>query len=201
MTKQHRSEETRLRILQAAGNAFSQDGYDASGVAEICLRAGVSKGAFYHHFPSKQAVFLALLNQWLDGMDAMWATFSVSQPVQVPDLLMQMAGSIGEILSSASGQLPMFLEFWTQARRDATIWHATIEPYQRYQALFSKLIQQGIEEGSFLPRDAHLGANVLLSFAIGLFLQGVLNPDETDWKQVAQEGVAMWIDGMKRSAS
>ena len=66
---QQRSMETRKRILDAAQSLFSQSGYDATGVAEICRAAGVSKGAFYHHFPSKQAIFLELLDGWLSRLD------------------------------------------------------------------------------------------------------------------------------------
>jgi len=61
---QQRSEETRKHILEAAQRLFSAKGYDATGVAEICQAAGVSKGAFYHHFLTKQAVFLVLLENW-----------------------------------------------------------------------------------------------------------------------------------------
>ena len=60
--KQQRSEETRARLLEAAEACFSESGYDGTGVAKICRRAGVSKGAFYHHFETKQAIFLELLN-------------------------------------------------------------------------------------------------------------------------------------------
>ena len=64
---QTRSQETKNQILGAAYQLFSQSGYDATGVAEICQAAGVSKGAFYYHFPSKQAVFLELMDNWLAG--------------------------------------------------------------------------------------------------------------------------------------
>jgi len=69
MSPQQRGGETRSRILQAAMECFAQRGYDGTGVAEICRRAEVTKGGFYHHFPSKQAVFLELLNRWLAGLD------------------------------------------------------------------------------------------------------------------------------------
>ena len=63
--QKHRSAETRQKIESAALELFSRDGYDATGVADICTRAGISKGAFYHHFPTKQDVFLSLLNYWV----------------------------------------------------------------------------------------------------------------------------------------
>jgi hypothetical protein len=55
MPQQRRGEETHNRILDAALEAFARYGYDATGVAEICRRADVTKGGFYHHFPSKWA--------------------------------------------------------------------------------------------------------------------------------------------------
>ena len=66
---QQRSEETRGRILDASVRKFAIAGYDAASVDDICSEAGVSKGAFYHHFPSKQSVFLALMNGWLSMID------------------------------------------------------------------------------------------------------------------------------------
>jgi AcrR family transcriptional regulator len=62
---QQRGEETRSHILDVAGELFAERGYDATSVAGICARAGVTKGAFYHHFKSKQAVFLELRDRWL----------------------------------------------------------------------------------------------------------------------------------------
>ncbi len=61
---QHRSEETITQIMAAAIHLFSNSGYEAASVADICARAEISKGAFYHHFPSKQTLFLAIVEQW-----------------------------------------------------------------------------------------------------------------------------------------
>src|SRR5512145_1840697 len=106
---QARSEETRQHILEAALRRFANHGYNAASVDEICTDAGVSKGAFYHHFPSKQAVFIALLEGWLASVDA---SLKAARQPTVPATLIGMAERLPEILIAADGNLPMFLEFW-----------------------------------------------------------------------------------------
>ncbi len=49
--------ETRERLLEVALDLIWQSNYNAVGVNEICKQAGVSKGAFYHHFKSKASLF------------------------------------------------------------------------------------------------------------------------------------------------
>src|SRR3954452_15791321 len=45
---------TRRRILEAAGRRFKQEGIDGTGVAAVMSDAGLTNGAFYHHFASKE---------------------------------------------------------------------------------------------------------------------------------------------------
>src|SRR5439155_20401234 len=45
---------TRRRILEAAGRRFKQDGIDGTGVATVMSEAGLTNGAFYGHFSSKE---------------------------------------------------------------------------------------------------------------------------------------------------
>ena len=125
---QQRSEETRHRILEAATHLFSKTGYDATGVAEICQVAGVSKGAFYHHFPTKQAVFQTLLNSYLNGIESGFNLMR-QEDHDVPQVIIQMAELAGSIFQSADIHLPIFLEFWTQANHDPQIWAAAIAPH------------------------------------------------------------------------
>lgn len=193
--QQRRGQETRSRILDAAAASFALQGYDATGVAEICRRAGVSKGAFYHHFPSKQAVFIRLTERWLGGLDAQLAELR-SGADTTHQALLQMAGTIGQVFASASGQLPMFLEFMNQAIRDPVIWAATNAPYRRYRGYFADMIEDGVTEGALRPVDAALVAQVLVSLAVGLLLQGLLDPQGADWGEVAREGVRMLLDSL-----
>jgi len=199
MNPQRRGEETRSRILQAAGECFAQNGYDSTGVAEICHRAGVTKGGFYHHFPSKQALFLELLGRWLAGLDVQLEVARAGAET-VPEKLVQMAGMVRQVFETASRQLPIFLEFLTQAAHDPAVWQATIAPYRRYQAFFSSLIEAGIEEGTLRPVDPERPGQVVVSLAVGLVLQGMLDPERTDWGQVAEESVQILLEGIIKKA-
>ncbi len=55
--------ETRDRILQAALAVFAEKGYHRAAVDDIVRASGTSKGAVYHHFPSKETLFLALVDE------------------------------------------------------------------------------------------------------------------------------------------
>ncbi len=64
MALQARAEATRRRILDSAIDLFSELGYGETGLADVLARAGVSKGAFYYHFDSKEAVAVAIIEDF-----------------------------------------------------------------------------------------------------------------------------------------
>ena len=188
---QQRSEETRARILEAAVKRFSVDGYNKASVDNICAQADVSKGAFYHHFESKQALFLALLDSWLNTFDK---AVEASREQTVPETFRQMTEAFPYIFQSAGENLPMFLEFWLQASRDEKIWQASIAPYRRYHKYFVSLIKKGIAEGSFADENPDLAARLILSTAMGLLLQSLLDPEGAKWEKVARESTTLLLD-------
>ncbi len=195
---QQRSEETRTKILDTANRLFSKIGYDATGVAEICAGAGVSKGAFYHHFPTKQAVFLVLMEQWLAGLDIAFQMTRSDTP-DVPLAIIRMAETAGQVLKSADVRLSIILEFWMQAYRDPAIWEKAIAPYHRYQEFFVELFREGIKAGALNPVDAERAARVTVSLALGLLMQAVFDPQGADWSEEAKESIKILMYGLARS--
>jgi AcrR family transcriptional regulator len=197
MATQQRGEETRSNILAAAAAGFAEHGYDATGVAEICRRAEVSKGAFYYHFSSKQDLFLELLTRWLVALDEQLEELRTEE-ASVPEQLLDMAKVIQQVFEVAEAQLPMFLEFWTKAAHDPAVWKATIDPYRRYRAFFADMIERGINEGTLRPVDAGTVARVIVSLAVGIVLQGLLDTEGTDWGHVAEEGMQLLLQGIEK---
>ena len=60
---------TRERILDSALNVFSRKGYHDSKLDEIVQDSGTSKGSIYFHFPNKERLFLALVDQFADLLE------------------------------------------------------------------------------------------------------------------------------------
>jgi AcrR family transcriptional regulator len=195
---QSRSEETRERILLTSYSLFLQNGYDTTGVARICEEAKVSKGAFYHHFPSKHDVFLTILDTWIADLEIQFLAIQ-KEPLSVPEQFGRMADSLGDVFHE-SEQIPIFLEFWMQSMRDPTISAKTIAPYYKYVSYFAQLIEKGISEGSFSPDiKVEEASKLLVAFAMGTILQCMIDSKGENWRQLVQTNLSTILNGLKRS--
>lgn len=76
--------EARARLIAAARHLVRLRGFAATSVDELCAEAGVTKGAFFHHFVSKEALGVALIDDWTETTGAMFAAHPYNA---VPDPL------------------------------------------------------------------------------------------------------------------
>ena len=63
----------RSKLLDAAISIIRGKGYAATSVDELCARAGVTKGAFFHHFPTKDSLAVAAANYWSEMSNSLFA--------------------------------------------------------------------------------------------------------------------------------
>ncbi|MGD0006159.1 MAG: TetR/AcrR family transcriptional regulator [Anaerolineaceae bacterium] len=195
---QSRSEVTRQKILSSATRLFSLNGYDGTGVAEICEAAGVSKGAFYHHFPSKQDVFLNILNEWLDQLSSQMQAARLATH-DVPEGLVAMSGLIDQVFQMSRNHYSLFFEFWIQAMRHPEIWQTAIAPYHRFQTWLAAILQSGINEGSVdpsVPPDDT--SRILIAMVLGLLLQAFFDPNGAAWGDVTESGIKTLVTEFSR---
>lgn len=96
----HMTSDTRERLVAAAMKLMLRQGYTATGIDGICTEAGLSKGAFYHSFRTKEEVALAALDSFhRRGLEALSAVdVSDVPPVErLPVFVERLADRAGEI--------------------------------------------------------------------------------------------------------
>ncbi|HEY1159348.1 MAG TPA: TetR/AcrR family transcriptional regulator [Terracidiphilus sp.] len=66
--------ESKTRLLDAALHVIRAKGYEATRIEDICEAAGLTKGSFFHHFDSKEALALAAADYWCETTSAFFAS-------------------------------------------------------------------------------------------------------------------------------
>ena len=150
-----RVEETpkRERILSAALKLFAHEPYQAVTMDRVAEAAGVAKGTLYLYFPSKDALYLGILSDGLDG------AYRVQQGSADPKL---------PLIERMRRSIAVTVEFYDQ-RRDFLRFFATEEPRlaearnrimeaarERNFNFFATLIEEGIRSRVFAPVDPRL---------------------------------------------
>jgi TetR/AcrR family transcriptional repressor of nem operon len=79
-----KKEQTRARILDAASQSFRSSGYAGTGVDGVAKAAGVTSGAFYAHFGSKDGAFAAALATGMDEVIEAIPKFQTERPGWTP---------------------------------------------------------------------------------------------------------------------
>jgi TetR/AcrR family transcriptional regulator, transcriptional repressor for nem operon len=75
----------RTALLRAAVKRIRETGFSATSVDDLCEEAGVTKGAFFHHFVSKEALGIAAANYWSETTAALFAGADYHSPVDPLD--------------------------------------------------------------------------------------------------------------------
>lgn len=73
MTAPYPKPSARMKLLEAALSEIRSRGFSATTVDDLCARAGVTKGAFFHHFKSKEDLGVAAAQHWSDVTTAFFA--------------------------------------------------------------------------------------------------------------------------------
>ena len=81
MTPDEPRHESKTRLLNAALHVIRAKGYSATRIEDVCEAASLTKGSFFHHFDSKEALALAAADYWSEITGGLFA----GAPYHVPD--------------------------------------------------------------------------------------------------------------------
>jgi AcrR family transcriptional regulator len=162
------SEERKDQILEAATRVFTQRGFDDARMDDIVAESGLSKGAIYWYFDSKEAIIVAILDRIF-----YWETAHIQKNISsdlgaAKQLELFVQASIDE-MHKIEPLMPLFFDFWTRSLRNPTINQAIKRYYQLFLEIIEPIIQQGISTGEFRPVDVKQSA-----MTIGAALEGTI---------------------------
>ncbi len=150
-----KSNRSRLRLMHAAHDLFVEHGYQNVTVNDICNRAGLTKGAFYHHFPGKESLYRQLLVPSLD--EYIQERFTMDEADGTREKLQNLARCVFEVSKSMGREL-MAQDFIRMLSCQSSDIYRTERVYTR---ILSQIISDGMERGE-MRTDLDLRNNIML---------------------------------------
>jgi TetR/AcrR family transcriptional regulator, transcriptional repressor for nem operon len=105
MTRSPTARDARTRLLDAAMQVIRAQGYSATTVDDICRAAGFTKGAFFHHFKSKEELAVAAAAHFSEMADRL---FGAAPYQELADPLDRVLGYVDFRLAILAGSIPEF---------------------------------------------------------------------------------------------
>lgn len=169
--KKSKGERTKRKILDAATLLFNENGYDKTSIQDICEKAGVSKGAFFHHFPTKELLFLEILNEFLEKLDIKIKEIEKNSK-NVLQAMIDMTKILEEIFIISENKLTIFLEFVKQAEKNDDIMKSLSKKFEKFEKYIENLIENGKKEGSIKKEiNSIFFSSLIVSLSIGMILR------------------------------
>lgn len=192
--------DTKQKLMQVATDLIWESNYDKVGIAEICKQAGVTKGAFYHHFKSKADLFSSACdNEWERMRRRMDEIFSPSK-----NALEQLEGLIDLTLEKQIRRLngenricgcPFFTAGAQAGCGDDEIRQVaqgmSDNGLRYYKALVRTLASEGYLNQCV---DEEQAARLVQEFVQGLIMVGRIHQDFDKLRRDLREGIYRLLD-------
>ena len=199
------TETRRQEILDAAFTCFARQGFHQTTMDDICRQAGVSPGAVYHYFGSKEEIIEVSCEACnTTDMAEVEAALLLGETRQVLDALVGLAFSDFKAPNQHL-RLTVQVLWWSEALRNPEMLQSLLtKGVESWTALLAKIISAAQEKGEVNRAMApEAAARVLLAMWQGLVLQKALDPltDVDSYLEVvkAMYGGDFWRDDGKGS--
>ncbi|MFD8419258.1 ScbR family autoregulator-binding transcription factor [Streptomyces sp. NPDC059466] len=170
MATQERGTRSRHSILESAARVFDERGYDAASTNDILARTGLTRGALYHHFPSKEAIAVALVT-------------AHSEALVVPDRAVKLQAVIDLTLEFAQRLQhdPVLRASVRLAVEQTSFSRPPQTAYEQSGAAILTLLRQAEEQGEILPGvDIKEATSTIVGAFTGLQLMSQVYSNRAD---------------------
>jgi TetR/AcrR family transcriptional regulator, cholesterol catabolism regulator len=188
-------ENTRRSLIASALSLFERRGFDRTSVQEIADHARLTKGAFYHHFESKDDLLRHIQEEYLDAQLA--AVRRIEAASDDPKV------RVAELIRFSLTEYRAHMTIFYQERRSVTgdLFAEVVRKCDLVEAAFAGMVQDGVAKGAFRsdvdPRIAMFGLVGMCAWAFRWLNPGVGRVEQVE--EVARQFSAMVLDGLYAS--
>lgn len=184
------------QILKAAVTAFARSGLKDTSMNDIVHESGLSKGAIYWYFKSKDEIIAELLNEFFDPEDIkkVEAMLSTGTPLQKIEKLVEYM--IDE-MNKMRRFRPVIQELFALAFRDEKIRKMTKKSFQSSVALLEGIIEDGIKMKQFRRVNPYHVTLAIFEIIESTALFWSLDLIDVDFDQQLRGGIDLILDSIK----
>lgn len=191
--------ERRDRILAAAIECFASRGFSGTTTREVALRAGITEAGLYRHFPSKEALYAAIIDRKMQAPDVV---AGVSEAAARGDDGAVLSGLARAMLERGLGD-PDFVRILFFSALEG---HELAEPFfavrmRRVREFLSDYIARRIADGAFRPVDPVVAARAFFGMVVDhvnvMVVFGWGDREAPPASEVAQTFVDLFLSGIR----
>ena len=140
-------EARKSQILDAALACFGRKGFHQTTMQDICHQCGLSPGAIYRYFRSKEDIVESASER--DRVKEIVLIRQLRRRLSTPEVLDALVQHFFGMLASLGDGSPGHLEHWSESQRNSRLHENLWRNYQEYVNAIASIVRQGITEGKF----------------------------------------------------
>ncbi|MEU8900729.1 TetR/AcrR family transcriptional regulator [Nocardia sp. NPDC048505] len=184
--KQDRSRATRQRLLEATIDCLAERGWAAATVSVVAERAGVSRGAAQHHFPTREELITAALEYMFDTRMAQSKSEAIAVAAVAAGPARTEAVVAGLVESYTTTLFKAALQVWTHAAADPVLRERIVPLEAKFGRIAHRRAVEALGVDDSDPVTHHL-VQATLDLARGLGLADVLTDDSARRKRIVEQ--------------
>ena len=193
-----RADERRAQILREAAACFGTRGFAGTTTRDIAAHVGITEAALYRYFPSKEAIYAAILDERIDSPDLLEAIEPLARDRRDRDVFTELALALIRSVEADPSLLRLLLYSGLEGHEMARPFHE--RRVRRLRDFLTRYIARRSGEGAFRGVDPALGARAFIGMVVDHLIVRQVFGQRDEYPQppeeVAATFVSIFLDGI-----
>jgi len=198
-----KNSDKRNRIINAALNVFSKDGYQNSKIEDIAKTADIGKGTLYEYFSSKEELFLHVFTNFKESvLSKYWVVLNDRDDPLAK--LKRVAKISADICADDKIQMRFLAQFSFECitkEKGNELSKLLNEYNEEIAALISGIVEEGIEKGLLKPLDAEILSRNYADTLFGMYMRYQLSGDKMNLQAESHSLYDIFVEGAGTSSA